>query len=516
MGDKVLRPIEHLSKTVPPGQLRVCEAELRTGRRCPWGIVGDSDGARIVSCSDLGRPGHNDAGQHQGGDCHHHHDLHEASALRSEGSSGGIIFWFEESHRCFLFSHAGYSVTVARMVQLGPLGAAGIGVASMVGAGVFYVWAPATERAGSWVLLALVLAGVIAVLNAITMAQLAVAQPVSGGGYAYARRYLSPGFGFVSGCVFLAGKTASVAAVALIAANHILPENAPVVAAVLVGVFAAVNISGVRSTAGVSLVIAVIVVGVLVASVGSTGSGAYGVGWGGEGTPHGVLGAAALLFFAFAGYARMATLGAEIRSPRRVLPWVIVGTILGVVGLYGVVGWFVVSQLGVEAVGASLTPVADAVPESWRGVVTAVAALAAMGSLMTILAGLSRTALAMAEGNDAPPLVGFVWHRTGTPVVAEVVVAVVASVVVFVGDPLWFVGVSSGAVLTYYAIAHLSALRQPASERFVPRVVQVIGLAGCVALIAALPLHTVVTSAVLVAISVALWWLVVTPRRKLG
>ncbi len=402
------------------------------------------------------------------------------------------------------------------MVQLGPLGAAGVGVASMVGAGVFYVWAPAADLAGSWILLALGVAGLVAVLNAISMAQLAVALPVSGGGYAYAKRYLSPAWGFVSGFLFLAGKTASVAAIALIAAHHLLPDHAPVTAAGLIAIFAVINISGVRSTAGVSLVIAAIVVGALLTMVGSTGGGDYSVQWSAEDSSSGVLGAAALMFFAFAGYARMATMGAEIRSPRRVLPWVIVGTIVGVVALYSLVGWFVVSQLGIEALAASATPVADAVGEPWKAALGAIAVLAALGSLMTILAGLSRTALAMAEGHDAPPLVGYVWRVTRTPAVAEALMAVVAVVVVFAVEPFWLVGASSGSVLAYYAIAHLSALQQPASERFVPRVVQVAGLVGCVVLIAFLPTPTLLTSAVLLGLSMALWWGVVKPRQKLG
>ncbi len=402
------------------------------------------------------------------------------------------------------------------MVQLGPLGAAGVGVASMVGAGVFYVWAPAADLAGSWIMVALALAGLVALLNAITMAQLAVAHPVSGGGYAYGARYVSPGFGFVSGFLFLAGKTASVAAIALIAANHVRPDNAPLIAAVLVAVFAVINISGVRSTAAVSVVIAVIVVGAVVILVGSTGGGGESVGIVAGEPAGGVLGAAALMFFAFAGYARMATMGAEIRSPRRVLPWVIVGTILGVIALYGLVGWFVVSQLGIDAVAASVTPVADAVGEPWRALLGAIAVLAALGSLMTILAGLSRTALAMADARDAPPLLGFVWPVTKTPVVAEAVMAVMAIIVVFLVDPLWLVGASSGSVLAYYAIAHLSAFRQPVSERFVPRVVQVAGMVGCVVLVASLPTPTLLTSAVLLGVSLALWWGVVKPRRKLG
>lgn len=402
------------------------------------------------------------------------------------------------------------------MVQLGPLGAAGIGVASMVGAGVFYVWAPAAALAGSGLLVALALAGFIALLNAVTMAQLAVANPVSGGGYAYGRRYVSSGVGFVSGFLFLSGKTASVAAIAVIAASHLVPDHAPLVAAGLIAVFAVVNVSGVRTTAAVSIVIALIVVGSLVAITGSSGLTSSALVWGSELEAGGVLQAAGLMFFAFAGYARMATMGAEIRSPKRVLPWVIVGTMVAVVLVYAFVGWALMSSLGVEKLAVSVTPVADLVADQWRPLVAIVAVLAALGSLMTILAGLSRTALAMAEGRDLPLWLGFVWPQTKTPVLAEMTMAGIGIAVVLWIDPVWLVGASSGAVLSYYALAHLSALRQPASERFVPRVVHVAGLVGCVVLVLALPIASVVTSAVLVAVSVLVWWGLVKPRRALG
>ena len=405
---------------------------------------------------------------------------------------------------------------MSRLVQLGPLGAAGIGVASMVGAGVFYVWAPAAALAGSGLIVALALAGFIALLNAVTMAQLAVSNPVSGGGYAYGRRYVSPGVGFVSGFLFLAGKTASVAAIAVIAASHLVPSHAHWVAAGLIAVFAVVNISGVRTTATVSIVIALIVVSSLVAIAGSSGVSTSALDFGDEFQAAGVLQAAGLMFFAFAGYARMATMGAEIKSPKRVLPWVIVGTMVSVLVVYAFVGWAVLSSLGVDTLAVSATPVADLVADPWRPLVAIVAVVAALGSLMTILAGMSRTALAMADAGDLPLRLGFISPTTKTPVVAEITVAAIGIAVVLSVDPVFLVGASSGAVLSYYALAHLSGLMQPASERFLPRVVQVLGLVGCGLLVVALPTASVVTALVLIASSVVVWWGFVRPRRQLG
>ncbi|MEL0149102.1 MAG: amino acid permease, partial [Pontimonas sp.] len=125
---------------------------------------------------------------------------------------------------------------------LGPVGAAGIGVASMVGAGAFYVWAPAAALAGSLLWVSLIIAGAIALLNALVVAQLALHNPVSGGAYRYGRTYINPRAGFLAGWFFLVGKTASAAAISAIAARYLWPDNPTLVAVALLAVFALANI----------------------------------------------------------------------------------------------------------------------------------------------------------------------------------------------------------------------------------------------------------------------------------
>ncbi len=389
---------------------------------------------------------------------------------------------------------------------LGPLGASAIGVASMVGAGVFYVFAPATALAGVWVLVALVIAGSLALLNAVSMAQLSVHNPVAGGAYSFATRYVSPRVGFLAGWLFLAGKTASVAAIAVIAASYISVDFAPFIAAGVVLVFALVNTSGVRTTAWVSIVIAAVVVGTLITVAG------VGISQGGfrqptGGSISGVLQASGLLFFAFAGYARMSTLGEEVKNPERVLPRVIVGTLLGVLALYALVGSALLWGLGTEALASSVAPVADLAPASVRGLVVGIAVLASLGSLMTVLAGLSRVTLAMARDGNLPKPLAAVWSVTSSPARAELSVAGIAVVLVLSVEPLWLVGASAGSVLLYYAIAHWSALRQPASERLLWRVVPWCGLVGCVVVVATLPPVSLLTTIVLAGSGMLAWTL---------
>lgn len=402
------------------------------------------------------------------------------------------------------------------MRRLGPLGASAIGLSSMIGAGVFYVWAPAAERAGSWLLVALVIAGTIALLNALVMAQLSLENPVSGGAYRFGQKYVSPRAGFLAGSLFLIGKTASTGAIALVAARYLAPDYAPVVAAGLIALFAILNITGIRTTAAISMAAVVVVVGVLVTTlVVAAPATEAPVEWvGADGL--GVLQAAGLMFFAFAGYARMATLGDDVKNPRRVLPAVIIGTLLAVLVLYGLIGWALSTKLGVVALASSTAPLADLAPLGLAPYVVSVAALASLGSLAAILAGLSRTSMAMAQSGDLPSGLGFVWPRTSSPVVAEMTMGVAAIVAVLLLDPLWLVGASSGAVLSYYAIAHWSATRQPVTERVLPVWLPWLGVVGCAVLVVTLPWQSVATTAVAIALLLVLWSFRARGRQKLG
>lgn len=388
-----------------------------------------------------------------------------------------------------------------------------IGLASMVGAGVFFVWAPAAAAAGGGLLIGLVIAGAVASLNALSSAQLAMVHPVSGGTYAYARATIGPWTGFAAGWLFLAGKTASVGAIALVAGSYLWPEQARVVAIVVIVAFAAVNMTGIRSTAAVSVVIVTIVLAglaaVVVTALASPPVGAPGFegldflasgGW------YGILQSAGLLFFCFAGYARMATLGEEVRDPSHTLPRAIIIALAVVLVIYATIGILCVLLLGTDVLAGSAAPVAALLGDTppWPVVVRIVAGIACLGSLAGILAALSRTSLAMARERDLPGALGLISGRTHAPIVAEATFAILAIVGVLVLDPARLVGFSACAVLVYYAIAHLSALRQPAGERWLPRVVQVVGLVGCLTLAFTLPWQAIVYAAGVLAVGMVL------------
>ncbi len=388
-----------------------------------------------------------------------------------------------------------------------------IGLGSMVGAGVFAVWAPAADAAGTGLLIGLAIAAVVAFGNATSSAQLAAAHPTSGGTYAYGRAELGPWWGFAAGWGFVIGKTASCAAMALTFAAYAAPagwERPVAIAAVVV--LTAVNWFGVTRTASAARVIVVISLGALAAAVTAAFSAGATPEWlsaeaVGAGGGYGILQSAGLLFFAFAGYARIATMGEEVRDPRRVIPRAIVIAFVIALAVYAVVAVAVLSALGPDAVAASTEPVAEAAGQSgWASidpVVRVGAAAASLGALLALIAGVSRTAFAMSRERDLPRFLDAVHPRWHVPHRAELAAAAAAVLLVAFVDLRGAIGFSSFGVLLYYFVANVAALRQRGDARRYPVALQVIGGIGCLVLAVTLPWQSVAAGVVVVAVGVA-------------
>ena len=387
-----------------------------------------------------------------------------------------------------------------------------IGIAAMLGAGVFYVWGPAIALAGSWVFVSLLIAAIVATLNGLVTAQLAIQLPVSGGIYSYANHYRGPYAGFLAGWLFVTGKTGSAAAIAFIAASYLDVANARLIAAGFVVALSTIIISGIRLAAGVTMAITgVVIVGLLWLTLPRTLTAAPLPAFDVDPSIGGILSAAGLIFFAFAGYARMATLGEEVTNPTKTIPRAIIGALWVVLVVYLVVA-LATTPILLATPSPLDTPLTVLAGSGNALLVSALAVLASLGSLLAILAGLSRTSLAMGRRSDLPSLLARVSPRTGGPIVAEVTVAGLAVVLILVTDPLWLVGLSSAGVLTYYALGHFSALAQPKAETFLPRLVPVVGLLLCTLLVFTLPITSVTAAAVSAVIGTA--WFLVNPARR--
>jgi len=397
--------------------------------------------------------------------------------------------------------------------RIGTADAVVLGLGSMIGAGVFAVFAPAAAAAGTGLLIGLAIAAVVAFCNATSSAQLAAQHPTSGGTYLYGRVQLGPWPGFVAGWSFVVGKTASCAAMALTFATYAAPAgwDRPVAVAAIV-VLAGVNCLGVTRTAALTRVVVGLVMVVLVLAVvaglasdragpGGLDVGALRGGW------HGVLQSAGLMFFAFAGYARLATMGEEVKDPRRTIPRAVTIALGTVVVLYAVVATALLAVLGADGLAASSTPVADLATAGgwgWAGpVVRTAAAAAALGALLALIAGVGRTVLAMARHGDLPGWLSAIHPRYDVPHRAEISVALVACVLVMTIDLRGAIGFSSFGVLLYYLVANASALTQTGGHRRYPRPVQVLGAAGCVVLGLTLPPGAIIGGLVVVLTGVA-------------
>jgi APA family basic amino acid/polyamine antiporter len=392
--------------------------------------------------------------------------------------------------------------------RLGTADAVVVGLGAMLGAGVFAALGPAAAAAGSLLLLSLAVAAVVAACNGLSSAALAARHPASGGTYVYARERLGPGWGWQAGWAFVVGKTASCAAMALVFGSYAVPAAPRAAAAGAVLVLTAVLLGGIGQTLRVTRVLVAVVLAALglVVVCALTGGMASTAGLTVTAgiTPGGVLEAAGLLFFAFAGYARITTLGEEVRDPERTIPRAVPLALGLVLALYAVVAVAALAAVGPAGLAAAEAPLAAVVEAGDRSalapLVRAGAAVAALGVLLSLLAGVGRTVLAMGRTGDLPTGLAAVSVRTRVPYRAQLAVSAVVLAVVLTVDVRGAIGFSSLAVLGYYAITNAAALRLRPEERRLPPAVAAAGLAGCLLLGLSLPAGSVLSGILVLAV----------------
>ncbi|MBF4553884.1 APC family permease [Corynebacterium suicordis] len=436
--------------------------------------------------------------------------------------------------------------------RLGTFDAVIIGLGSMIGAGLFVVFTPAAAAAGSLLFVALGVAACVAYCNATSTARLAAVHPASGGTYVYGTRQLGPLWGYLAGWSFITGKTASCAAMALTVAHYLLPDawssySGPVAALVVVAI-TALNLCGIQKSAlatraivGFVLISLAIelVIGWVSPRTGDFGwtmyqpltdaSQAHAQGirtwpmdeW--KSVPfnpgvYEVLQAAGLLFFAFAGYARIATLGEEVKDPARTIPRAI-PIALGITLLvYCAVAYVLMQQLGLSLIAnvdEPLRELADHTGETWLIILVSVTAVAAATcSLLTMILGVSRTGLAMARDGHLPRQLAAVDAKRGVPRAMELTVAVVVIAAVLLTDVVTVIGFSSFGVLLYYSIANISAMTLTNAQRRPFVLVPILGLIGCVALAASVPWTSLIAGITVTVLGLAVYGIVLLTKTR--
>ena len=395
----------------------------------------------------------------------------------------------------------GHTSNLRRDLRL--VDAVGIGLGAIIGAGIFVVTGVAAGVAGPAFIISLLIAGVAATCNALSSAELAATYPQSGGTYEYGYRLLHPTLGFSAGWMFLASKLAAGGTVALGFGSY-FSQLFPAVPARYAAVGAAVlltgaNLFGIRKAGRLNTAIVSITLLTLLYFV-VAGLPSFDADNLQPFAPYGFSGiaeAAALLFFAYTGYARIATLGEEVSEPEKTIPRAVVITITVSVLLYIAVVLVAVGAVGAGVLAESSSPLQSAAQVfTFPGVFWIVglgAATAMLGVLLSQIVGISRMMFAMARRRDLPRILEHVSVAHGVPDYGILLSGAVVVLLSIFGTLQFIVSAAAFTILLYYGIANIAALRLAAGNKLYPRWIAVTGLISCLALAVSLPLSTIST-----------------------
>lgn len=372
-----------------------------------------------------------------------------------------------------------------------------MGLGSIVGTGVFVSIGIATEIAGPAVILAVAIGAIVATCNGLNSAQLAASHPVSGGTYEYGYKYLTPPLGFTAGWMFLLAKTASASTAALGFASYLLNATGlngrglliPTALAAVV-VLTMVVLSGIRRSNVVNIIIVSITLLSLAFFIvsGLPAANVDNLTPFFKGSMATVLHASALMFVAYTGYGRIATMGEEAREPRKTIPRAMIVTMVITMLLYMAVATVAVGAVGAEVLTSATQAQAAPLEVAVRSFgipggaqILAVGAITAMlGVLLNLILGLSRVLLAMGRRRDMPRILAGLNQSGTTPTLAVLVVGIAIAGLVLIGDAKTTWSFSAFTALIYYAVTNLAALRLPAHERLYPKWLAWVGLAACI------------------------------------
>lgn len=410
-------------------------------------------------------------------------------------------------------------------------GAILMGLGSIVGTGIFVSIAIATQVSGSGIIIAIVIAAALATFNGLSSAQLAAAHPVSGGTYEYGYKFINSWFGFTAGWMFMVAKSASAATAVLGCIGYLFyafgyesSGRMITVAGLLLLIVMTILVSGgiQRSNTANKWIVSVTLAGLaalVVTSLFVNGIPVQPITDAFTDTSvSSILYASALMFVAYTGYGRIATLGEEVAEPRKTIPKAIILAMVVIVILYLTVTLTALQVMGADAFGqtvdneaAPLMMVAQALSVPVIGPIVTVAAITAMlGVLLNLILGLSRVLLGMARRRDVPHTISRINPNTQSPVAAVWVTAVIIGLLVLSGDVVFTWSFSAFTVLIYYSITNLSALFLPEEQRLYPRIIPVMGLFGCLFLASWIDPAIMLLGAVL--IGIGLIWHTVARR----
>lgn len=377
--------------------------------------------------------------------------------------------------------------------EIGLFDATALGIGAIIGSGIFIVTGIVAGIAGPAMVFSILIAGAIAVFSAMSVAELGAWLPEEGGTYAYAQKLISPFAGFIAGWIWIFSNIFVGAAVSLGFAHYFttLFPSVPVkvIAVIICLVFLIINYLGLRGSVLFNNLLVITKILILLFFI------AFGLGFLRPGTftpfapegPVGVLSGAALIFFAYTGFARVTIMAEEVKDPEKTIPRSIYLALGISTAIYLLVSIVAVGLAGAPALAQSGSPLADAIGITGSSGAVAVIALGAMiataSVLLTTIMGISRIVFSMARSNDLPDIFGRIHPRFSTPHYAIVITGTCMIAALLLGDLTLVVSVSTFAMLLYYLIANIAALRLPREYRLYPTVVPVLGALSCLGLI---------------------------------
>ncbi len=377
--------------------------------------------------------------------------------------------------------------------KLGFWSATAISVGATIGAGIFVVIGIVAGLAGSALVVSMVLAGVIALFTALSFAELTAWNPVEGSVYQYTRILVSPFAGFLTGWMWMVSNTFGGATVALGFSYYLgvafpgLPQNL-VAAAICLG-FTALNFVGIRQSAWLNNVLVAVNVAVLIFFVVFGGLHFRGSNF----LPFsplssGVFYGAFFIFFAYGGFARVAVIAEEVKDAKRTVPKAIISSIAISMTIYVLVGVVAVGLVGAGVLGSSNSPLASAAGATGSSLAVQIISVGGLvstaGVLLTSVLGVSRVAYSMARESDMPSVMCKIHSKFGTPYYSIWIVGGMMALMALFVDLPRVAAVSTFSLLFYYTFANVCALRLKIENRLYPKVLPLVGLALCLALLA--------------------------------
>ncbi len=354
---------------------------------------------------------------------------------------------------------------------LGYLDATAISIGGIIGSGIFFIIGIAAGAAGPAVILSLIIAGAIALLTALSFASLGSKIPKEGGEYQFVFVAFGPVVGFLAGLFWIfataiAGVTVSIAFAGYFAALFpVLPVN--IIAALACILFMLVDVFGIKLSSRVNNVLVVLKVGVLVLFIllclpfiqVSNFNNFFAKG------NEGILSAAFLIFFAYAGFGKITAAAEEVKNPQKTIPKAIITAVAVCTVIYILAGVSAVGAVGAEKLGSSdfsKAPFAMTMRETGFEagfLIIALGAIAATSSVLLIqMLGLSRTVYAMSRNRQLPNFLSELHPRFKTPYKAEIILGVLMAIAALVLEPNSVIALTSFGILAYYAVINLAAL----------------------------------------------------------